>query len=96
MGLLLFLNRQLCANSAAIGRGAAGDPGGAAAFNAQAQGLRRPVARALILDDAPDAHSGEITDKGYINQALARARRAAEVERLFAAAPDAAVMDLVD
>ena len=30
------------------------------------------MARALVLPDAPDAASGEITDKGYIAQALAR------------------------
>ena len=52
------------------------------------------MARALILDGAPDPHSGEITDKGYINQALARSRRASDVARLFAAAPDAEVIVL--
>ena len=46
------------------------------------------MARALILDGQPDPASGEITDKGYINQALARERRAADVARLFAADPD--------
>jgi feruloyl-CoA synthase len=40
--------------------------------------------RALVLDSAPDANAGEITDKGYIAQSLARAVRAADVERLFA------------
>jgi feruloyl-CoA synthase len=48
----------------------------------------------LILDGAPDVHSGEITDKGYINQALARARRAADVERLFAQPPGDGVLVL--
>ncbi|MFY8210187.1 MAG: hypothetical protein ACOVOE_12830, partial [Caulobacter sp.] len=47
---------------------------------------------ALILDGAPDAASGELTDKGYINQALARDRRPKELARLFAEAPDAGVM----
>ncbi len=41
------------------------------------------VARIVILPDAPDAAAGEITDKGYINQATARALRAADVARLF-------------
>jgi feruloyl-CoA synthase len=58
---------------------------------AQASGAGGKVTRAMILPGAPDAHSGEITDKGYINQALARARRPAELERLFAEAPDADV-----
>jgi feruloyl-CoA synthase len=63
-------------------------------LNDQAKGVGGKVARALILDGAPDAHSGEVTDKGYINQALARARRSAELERLFAAEPDDGVMVL--
>ena len=58
----------------------------------QAKGAGGKVARAMILPGAPDAHSGEITDKGYINQALARARRPAELERLFAEAPDGDVL----
>ncbi len=37
-----------------------------------------------MLDSASDADVGEITDKGYIAQSLARAVRAADVERLFA------------
>ena len=63
-------------------------------LNAAARGGGGKVARALILHHAPEALSGEITDKGYINQALARSRRAAEVERLFAEAPDAEVIVL--
>jgi len=59
---------------------------------AQAKGAGGKVTRAMILPGAPDAQSGEITDKGYINQALARARRPTELERLFAPAPD---MDVV-
>jgi feruloyl-CoA synthase len=35
-----------------------------------------------------------VTDKGYINQALARARRQTELERLFAAQPDDGVIVL--
>jgi feruloyl-CoA synthase len=61
-------------------------------FNAAAAGSGGRVLRALVLADAPHAPSGEITDKGYINQALARSRRAADVERLFAEAPDGEVL----
>ena len=68
---------------------------GITAFNARAPGAGKGgaggrIARALILPDAPDAASGEITDKGYIAQSLARTRRAAAVARLFAdpASPD--------
>jgi feruloyl-CoA synthase len=60
-------------------------------LNAAAKGGGK-VARALILDGAPDAASGELTDKGYINQALARERRPAELARLFAETPDEDVL----
>lgn len=63
-------------------------------FNAEAKGVGGRIARALLLADGPDAASGEITDKGYVNQALARTRRAADVARLFAAEPDAGVIVL--
>ncbi len=65
-----------------------------AALNAGSKGVGGRVARALVLDAGPDAASGELTDKGYLNQALARARRPAEIARLFAAEPDAAVIVL--
>lgn len=57
---------------------------GIAAFNARAKGSGGRIARALVLPDPPDAGSGEITDKGYIAQSLARARRAEAADRLFA------------
>ena len=43
--------------------------------------LLRTTPAALLTP--PDAASGEITDKGYIAQSLARSRRAEAVERLF-------------
>jgi len=67
---------------------------GLARLNAEAKGVGGKVSRALILDGGPDAHSGEVTDKGYINQALARSRRPSELERLFAAEPDDGVIVL--
>ena len=63
-------------------------------LNASAKGVGGKVLRALILPEAPDAASGEITDKGYLNQALARNRRPAEMERLFAEAPDVEIVTL--
>ena len=60
-------------------------------LNASAKGGGK-VTRALILEGGPDAASGELTDKGYINQALARDRRPTELERLFADRPDDGVM----
>lgn len=65
---------------------------GLAAFNARTKAATMRVARALVLPDAPDAAHGEITDKGYISQAIARTRRAEFVARLFADEPDEEVM----
>ncbi|ONF95389.1 AMP-binding protein [Sphingomonas jeddahensis] len=62
------------------------------AFNRQAGGSSRRIARLLILAEPPSISDGEITEKGYINQRAVLARRAAEVERLYAAEPDADVI----
>ncbi|HEX4181174.1 MAG TPA: feruloyl-CoA synthase [Caulobacteraceae bacterium] len=83
VGLLLFLNAPFCAKLGGEAEVVAAVRAGLERLNAQAMGAGGKVGRALILDGAPDPHSGEITDKGYINQALARARRVADVERLF-------------
>ncbi|MEO8114641.1 MAG: feruloyl-CoA synthase [Phenylobacterium sp.] len=65
---------------------------GLAAFNARAKGAGGRVARALVLPDGPDAAHGEITDKGYIAQSLAHARRGEAVAQLFADPPPPDVM----
>ena len=39
--------------------------------------------RAMVMDTAPDADAGEITDKGYINQGAVLSRRAAAVQALY-------------
>lgn len=56
-----------------------------AAFNANAGGSSRKVARFRILTTPPSLDAGEITDKGYVNQRETQANRAAEVAPLFAA-----------
>ncbi|WP_374469736.1 feruloyl-CoA synthase [Phenylobacterium sp.] len=61
-------------------------------FNAKGQGSSGRVGRALVLAEPPDPHSGEITDKGYIAQSLARAKHAEAVARLFADPPSPDVM----
>ena len=61
-------------------------------YNASASGSSGRVARALILKGAPDPATGEVTDKGYINQTIARSRRAADIARLFAEPPGAGVI----
>jgi feruloyl-CoA synthase len=66
--------------------------GALAQWNAAHAGSSERIARVLLLADAPSIDANEITDKGYINQRLALERRAAEVERLFAAQPDGEVI----
>jgi feruloyl-CoA synthase len=65
---------------------------GLAAYNLRAEGSARRVGRALVLPDGPDSAAGEITDKGYIAQALARARRADQIALLFTDPPPPPVM----
>jgi feruloyl-CoA synthase len=50
------------------------------------------IERVLILDGAPSIDANEITDKGYVNQRLVLERRKADVERLYADAPDDGVI----
>ena len=92
VGLLLFLNAPFCARLAGPDAVREAVRTGLQRMNAEARGGGGKVARAIILSGAPDPLSGEITDKGYINQALSRQQRAGDVERLFAAAPDADVL----
>lgn len=62
-------------------------------FNAQAKGQGGRVGRAMILPDGPDPRRGEITDKGYIAQSVARSVRAGAVNALFAGGAEADVID---
>lgn len=92
VGLMLFIDPT---NAARLGSPEAvreAVRSGLAKMNAAARGGGGKVWRALILDGPPDAASGELTDKGYINQAMARDRRPAEVARLFAETPDSDVL----
>ena len=61
-------------------------------WNAAHTGASQQIARALILAEPPSIDANEITDKGYVNQRLALERRANDVERLFAARPEADVI----
>jgi feruloyl-CoA synthase len=61
-------------------------------WNADSRGSSERIARVLLLPDMPSIDANEITDKGYINQRLALERRRADVERLYAATPDADVI----
>ena len=59
-----------------------------AAYDAEHPNGSQRVARALLMTEPPSIDAGEITDKGYINQAAVLRRRADLVERLYAGAGD--------
>jgi feruloyl-CoA synthase len=52
------------------------------------------IQRVLFLTEPPSMDAGEITDKGYVNQRLAAARRAADIESLYALRLPANAMSL--
>jgi feruloyl-CoA synthase len=64
---------------------------GLRAHNAANPGSSTQIRRAILLSEPPSLDAGEITDKGYVNQASALARRRAEVEALYAEPPSAKV-----
>jgi feruloyl-CoA synthase len=68
--------------------------GAIARWNAAHPGLSERVARILLLPDLPSIDANEITDKGYVNQRAAIEFRHREIELLYAAAPDPAVIEL--
>jgi len=81
VGVLLYPNPKVPRLQATVAVRA-----GIEAYNAgRSAGAR--VHRALILPDGPDAAHGEITDKGYIAQALARTLRGEAIARMFADPP---------
>lgn len=94
IGVLLFLSPAFCQNLAPEIE----DPRGFAAhemvlaplreamdrYHADNQNPSRRIGILGLLPEAPDPASGEITDKGYLNQALCRARRAPLIEQIFA------------
>ena len=98
VGVLLFLDLDAC--RAALGADADGlddeavreHPAilarirlGLATHNVGQAGSSRRIARFLVLAAPPDAAMGEVTAKGSLNQAVLLERRAADVERLYAA-----------
>jgi feruloyl-CoA synthase len=107
VGFLVVPNAAACRALAGLPADAPlGDALGApAVLDALRAGLRRLHAasggagsmhatRALLLEEPPSIDAGEITDKGYLNQRAVLARRAAQVDRLYAARPDARVARL--
>ena len=62
------------------------------AHNAGASGSSQRIERVLLMTEPPSIDGNELTDKGYINQRAALHRRAALVQRLYAAVPDGEVI----
>ena len=60
-----------------------------AGFNKAAVGSSGRLARIILMDDPPSLDTGELTDKGSINQRAALSYRAAMVEELYAETPSA-------
>lgn len=65
-----------------------------AEHNSAGSGSSTRFERCLILETPPRLEDNETTDKGYINQASVLARRAGDIERLYADSPDAGVIVL--
>jgi feruloyl-CoA synthase len=63
-----------------------------AAFNAEAGGTSRRIARVRIMTSPPSIDAGEITDKGYVNQRAALAARKDLVDSLYAEPPGEGVI----
>jgi feruloyl-CoA synthase len=62
------------------------------ALAAGGSGSSNRVERVMLMDEAPSAAHGELTDKGSLNQRAVLKRRAALVEVLYAEAADARVL----
>jgi feruloyl-CoA synthase len=63
-----------------------------ATFNEKAGGSSGRFARLILMDDPPSLDTGELTDKGSVNQRAVLSRRAALVEELYAPSPSRRVI----
>ncbi|MEQ8751473.1 MAG: AMP-binding protein, partial [Amphiplicatus sp.] len=63
-----------------------------AAFNKTQHGGASRIRRGLILKAPPDPNAHELSDKGTVNRRAVIDRRRADVERLFADAPDSDII----
>ncbi|MBV8107245.1 MAG: feruloyl-CoA synthase [Hyphomicrobiales bacterium] len=62
------------------------------AFNKAAGGSSGRLARLILMDDPPSLDTGEMTDKGSINQRAVLSHRASLVEELYADTPSARII----
>jgi feruloyl-CoA synthase len=61
-------------------------------FNEAAGGSSGRFARLILMDDPPSLDTGEMTDKGSVNQRAVLTCRAALVDELYASSPSARVI----
>jgi feruloyl-CoA synthase len=61
-------------------------------FNAAAGGSSGRFARLILMDDPPSLDTGEMTDKGSVNQRAVLTRRTALVDELYAPSPSRRVI----
>ncbi len=61
-------------------------------FNEAAGGSSGRFARLILMDDPPSLDTGELTDKGSVNQRAVLTRRAALVDELYAPSPSRRVI----
>ncbi len=62
-------------------------------FNAAAGGSSGRFARLILMDDPPSLDTGEMTDKGSVNQRAVLSRRGAMVDELYAPKPSRRVIE---
>ena len=65
-----------------------------AAHNREYSASSMRIARFAFLADRPDAEAHELSDKGTVNQRLAKQRRADEIDQLYSAQPHPGVVCL--
>ena len=106
VAFLVFPNLAACRRAAGLDDGApagqalASDAvrsrirAGLEALRALGGGSSTYAGRALLMAEMPSVDGGEITDKGYINQAAVLHNREHLVDRLYAAEPDSEVICL--
>lgn len=57
-------------------------------YNSRFPGSSTRIARVMLLDSPPNVDTGEITDKGHINQRAVLQLRESAMQRLYCAGPD--------
>jgi feruloyl-CoA synthase len=92
LGALVWLDRTACAEAGGESAWRPALERLLAVFNSRPGGSSTRIRRLLPLAELPQAGAGEVTDKRSINARRVLERRAGDVERLYAEAPDREVI----